>query len=169
MVGVYAGSNRMRVEIIVLGALLCSAATAEPQYWMKKEDPETLHSAIYVSPRCDFTQEKVRQIVDGVLIRSRLKTGDYLRSSPQPGDYFTNHELFGFHVAVECGEGTPATYNATAQFIRHIDDLGRSLLEPYAYGYFGAGESEDVLEVVKEVVEELVTDYLQANFDLTPE
>ena len=94
MVGAYAGSNRMRVAAIALGILLCSAATAEPQPWMKKENPETLHSYVFVDPICPVSETEVREIVNGILIRSRLR----------PGDYLAGTEELGFTVNIDCLE-----------------------------------------------------------------
>ena len=159
MAGVYAGSNRMRVAIIVLGVLLCSAATAEPQPWMKKENPETLRSVVVVNSECKVSTEDVQKVVDGVLIRSRLKPGDYLNS---PDD-------FGFIVMLDCSQGAQFIIDADVRFVRYIPYLGRNLFETHVYGTYGVGRPEGILETVKGHVEELVTDYLQANFELAPE
>ena len=90
MVWVSAGSNRMRVAIIILGVLLCSAATAEPQPWMKKENPDTLHYIAGVTSECPISELDIRVIVNGILIRSRLR----------PGEYFSSPETLGFWVEI---------------------------------------------------------------------
>ena len=149
----------MKIATLALGILLCSAAIAEPQPWMKKENPDTLHSSVFVSSECAFTEERVRKVVDGVLIRSRLKTGDYI-SGPEP---------FGFVVDVNCMDGTSNAFIINVHFIRFIPELFRNVLESTSYGNFGVGDAEYTLDGVKLSVEELVTDYLQANFDLAPE
>ena len=150
----------MRVVIIVFGVLLCSAAIAEPQPWMKKDNPDTLPGIVFIAPKCGVTTAEIREIVDGILIRSRLR----------PGDYLTGTDGLGFVVKVDCLN--PIEHSASVQidiyFVRNI--LGRILLEAYpAYGSFGVADSEEVNKSIRDGVEDLVTDYLQANFDLTPE
>ena len=62
----------MRVAIIVLGVLLCSAANAEPQSWMKSDDPDTLRYMVDVDS-CPISKAALDELVTGILIRSRLK------------------------------------------------------------------------------------------------
>ena len=151
----------MRVAIIVLGVLLCSAATAEPQPWMKKENPETLHSIVMVDTECPVSQTEVKEIVNGVLIRSRLRTGD-----------LTDADEFGFVVEIGCIKPktitTTLTYKIDVDFIRWV--FNRPFLEALpSYGEFGRGDKADIANGTQATVERLVTDYLQANFDLAPE
>ena len=164
---VYAGSHRMRVAITVLGILLCSAATAGPRYWMKKENPEELLSSVYVDDRCAISEEQVREVVDGVVIRSRLKTGDYriaevasiLRGNLGPSSL----KPFGFEVTIDCLQTPPSLFDANVKFVRRFPELNRSLYESAIYSHYGIGSSESILASVKGLVEQLVTDYLQAN------
>ena len=149
----------MRVAIVVLGVLLCSAATADPQPWMKKENPETLSAVVAVGIECPFTETEAKEVVHGVLIRSRLR----------PRDWSTETLFIG--VAVDCLETTNSglfIYDADVSFFRW--EFSRMLEEVTGdYSNFGIGRRADILGSIRESVEGLVTDYLQANFDLAPE
>ena len=160
MVGVYAGRNRMRVAIIVLGVLLCSAATAEPKPWIRKEHPDTLYFTQFVHPDCPVSEAKLREEVNGVLIRSRIR----------PGDYYTSTEELGFYLLLNCWEEQKplVIFGLNVFFIRWLD--GRPLIEFHPmYGMIGRGNEESIKEAIRGQTERLVTDYLQANFNLAPE
>ena len=152
----------MKIATLALGILLCSAAIAEPQPWMKKENPDTLHFNAFAEPDCPFSNAELTDLVNGVLVRSRLR----------PGDYFDSEEVFGFSVVVGCLEKEPGSqffiYNIDISFIRYL--LGRNFTEIWPiYGGFGQGIPDSIKGQVKASVESLITDYLQANFDLAPE
>ena len=151
----------MRVAIIILGVLLSSAATAEPQPWLKKENPETLHFALIVDQDCPSSSSEIKAIANGVLIRSRLRPGDYLESE----------ELFGFFVLIVCdrivSQNNRYAYMTEVRFIRHLGN--RNILEFANYGSFGIGDRVAIETSIRGSIENLVMDYLQANFDLTPE
>jgi hypothetical protein len=152
----------MKIATLALGILLCSAAIAEPQPWMKKENPETLSTLVIVGSACPFSQSEVQEVVNGVLIRSRLR----------PGYYATDTDWLGFVVKFNCkkiaGLSEQVIFNLDVNFIRFYQ--ARTLVEPVPnYGILGNGTRDFILEATRGPVEELVTDYLQANFDLAPE
>jgi hypothetical protein len=149
----------MRTGILILGVLLCSAATAEPQPWMKSSDSESLRYVVVVNPDCPVSEAELRSTIDGLLIRSRLR----------PGDFRQNPYFLGFYVGIECmhHEGRLFVYSIDTSFIRLA--WSRFLLETPTYGTLGLGSKVEISNDVRSSVERLVTDYLQANFDLTPE
>ena len=120
----------MRTAIIILGVLICSAATADPRPWMKKENSETLHALIFVDDDCPLSKTEAKEIVEGVLIRSRLR----------PGMFPMSLDTLGFLVAIECVKLNSDLY------IYYIDTnffllaFGRILQEPFPdYGRLGQG------------------------------
>ena len=150
----------MRVAIIFFGAFLCSAANGEPQSWMQKDNPETLHFSAFISSECPISEAEIEAVINGVLIRSRLRPGEYL-SSP---------ETSGSYVKIDCMDRTSElfVFTVSVNFIRYA--FGRIVADIYPdYGSFGVGEKSDMADSVRDAVERLVTDYLQANFDLAPE
>ena len=161
MVGVYAGSHRMKAVIIALGVLFCSAATAEPRPWMKKENPETLHFVTVVQG-CPHSDAEVRKIINGVLIRSRLRPGALGTSSEEP---------FGFALELSClatEDSDSFFYSLELRFMRlFIDRI--SLKAVPVYRQLGRGYRGAIEDRIRGGVEDLLADYLQANFDLTPE
>ena len=181
MVGVYAGSNRMRVAVIVLGVLLCSATNAEPQSWMKSDDPDTLRYMVDVDS-CPISKAALDELVTGILIRSRLKPKLFLDmqilekgTTEERVKFFQffQQEHLGFQVFLQCGKMDDRLgsfiYQLDVHFLRYLPEQGRPFYEVPPYGGFGVMNEADIKAEVKERVESLVTDYLKANFDLTSE
>jgi hypothetical protein len=168
----------MRVAIIVLGVLLCSSANGEPQSWMKSDDPDTLRYMADVKS-CPISEAALDELVKGILIRSRLKPQLFFdmeklekASQEEQAKYF-QQERFGFSVYLKCTEliGRPdrIVFDLDVSFVRWLPIRGRLFSERLPYGSFGVTDEDRLKANVKEAVERLVTDYLKANFALTPE
>jgi len=134
--------------------LLSGVASADPEPWMKRENPNELAVSTGADDECGFSDRKLRETVDGVLIRSRIKP---LGLSESPG-------WFVLMVNVDCAQ---EVFRITIDFADEIDsDLTRLGLIGYgSYGVY-AGESDYLLRAVTRRVELAITDYLKANFDL---
>lgn len=153
----------MRITVIAVGVLLCSAATAEPHPWMKKETPETLHALVVVEEDlCPISTEEVKAISDAVISSAGLRPA-------RSGLEIINQTVF-FAVTVNCkavGDGGHYAFAVEIQFARKTFD--RVLLEYYPrYGALGLAEVEGLREFLTLGVSNLLVDYIKANFDLTP-
>ena len=141
----------MRITVFAATVfLLAGNVLAEPQLWMKKENPNELAVLVSDNPYCPDTQQGYADIVTGVLTRSRISLAlvgsDVLLS-----------------VSVQCGG--PA-YSIDVHFGRWLEG-GTVILFAAGYSSVGIYSNATYLRtVLRETVEEAITDYLQANFDL---
>jgi len=137
--------------------LLTTTALAEPQEWMKKENPNELGVVVGADPKCG--PPGLESLVHGVLTRSRIR----------PVSVSDTPELY-LSVAVACFEISTqeGLYSYTTKI--HFGTRGvQSVFMLYGfpdYGAVGVGGSDFIGNAVKSSVEEAITDYLHANFDL---
>lgn len=147
-------------RLTALLLLLPVLVSADPQPWMKKTNPNELYSWVRVGSTCSTTSEKLERIVHGVLVRSRIK----------PTTDFGELILL---VDVQCGSkavGIGSTFTVYADFVRKVevgDELytARMGLLPFNGG-FGIENESGIESYVRLIVEDVITDYLKANFDL---
>ena len=137
--------------------LLAGNVLADPQPWMKKENPEEL--GVWVSQDPDCPTFDLESLVHGVIIRSRIRPVSILET---PVLYLT--------VVVACiprdGQSDSYVFDVDVNFgVRYGQSTHMHYQSP-SYGIFGQGTSDYLQQSVKESVEMAITDYLQANFDL---
>ena len=150
---------------VVLGALSLSAiGWAEPKWWMKKEDPNSIYLSYAQGDACPGAYEDV---VSGALVRARMKR--------QP--HWMAGELV-LTVGVSClkdDQDALVVYAITVKFGRFVinrqddSDFDLALYDftPYdVFGFVGKNHWEKIRGYVRDAVEEALTDYLKANFDL---
>jgi hypothetical protein len=155
--------NISKLKKVLLASILlllssAIAAQEEPDWFLqaiKSDTPGDLAHYIYVSEECSFTEERVKSIVEGVFIRSRIKPIDNFGDKP-----------IHLEIAVECLplEGTNPIYSFSVFFSRY--NPRPSIYYAYNFGTFGIGEIDDALQSIKGSVEEAITAYIKANFDL---
>ena len=65
-------------KIILFCSLLTISfsAMSEPQYWMKKDDPNSLGLFITVHKDCPFKERDLRKIAESEFLRARIKPTD---------------------------------------------------------------------------------------------
>lgn len=138
--------------------LAYGVACADSPLWMKKDNPETLHTYVRSMAPCPITTDELAQLTNGVLIRSRIK----------PGDYIHGGQDFGIYLVLDCDRAdSPEQYLYTFQlhFVRNVED--RDMLEEKRYGGYGVGRHHSITRHVQRQMETIVTHYLQANFNLS--
>lgn len=149
---------------LILSALLLvvnSYSFAEPQLWMKQENPDELGTFTSVlSSDCSITREELKQTVEGEFLRARIK----------PISSTSLHltvELVCINV--KSGSGSPL---GTAMSYRV--DFGTMIdgsFVNYDSGSYGnlmvAGKNgkQYQLDSVRNAVSEALTDYLKANYE----
>ena len=140
---------------------------------LKKYDPDVLYFATHVYDDCPGTEESYEEIVEGELLRARIK----------PQESWDYHELF-LQVLVVCNEDRKSsvrmiTYTLYVDFAKRyrvIDPdpdefdsyevrlgLGYSGTG-YRRGYGNAEVERGIQTVLREYVSAALTDYLRANF-----
>lgn len=155
--------------LIVAGGMVgedVQAQTKKPLQHLKKENPNELYTSDIQSNDCVGSSESV---LDAELTQSRIKRA--------PG--WRYDELY-LEVYVSCLKddlGRGLTFNVFVAFgktIRAEDDAEPSWVrlyyEPFAYSTLALtgndGAAQYIRGVVRDKVEEALTDYLKANFDL---
>ena len=154
-------------QLTALLRLLPIIASADTSEWLKKENPNELRVITLISTTCPSTEKEYRDIAEGVLVRSRIKPLE------MPG----MHELALYvHLACIDSGNDNLPISLTVHFGKAIrDEHGTTLktaLSPKYFRYFDQTGSTgvDVIEAqLREAVENAVTDYLEANFDLGKE
>ena len=146
-------------RLALIALLLPSIVMAEALTWLEKDNPNELWF-LAVSTNCPVTDEALNYLVQGVLIRSRIK------SAP---NWATN----GLHLAVflDCFEDTSDSgrhvFDLDIQFRRFIE-RNDDYVWVYAatlvnYGTFGLARAEIIEQSVNKRVENAIADYLESN------
>lgn len=138
--------------------LLACNVLADPQPWMKQDNPNELPLAFGITDTCRASEETYKDIVRGVLIRSRIKQGD--------SDVTRLHLI----VDVSCGQlvGTSDSefaFRLGIYFGIRTEDGDFTVHYP-GYGVYGIESELGLQDALKDSSEDAITDYLQANFDL---
>ena len=125
---------------------------------IKVDTPNQLAYFVEMSKACPFTNETLQNIVDGVLIRSRIK--------PLKDDIFVSGRIY-LSLEVSCvrlKSGGNPPFSIRVNFARY---------EPYPaiiidkdFGTTGIGPADFIKQTFKETVENAVTAHIKANFNL---
>ena len=144
-------------------ALLSASSHAEvlPEWFykaIKVETPNQLSYYVTSSVACPFTTEALSEIVDGVLIRSRIK--------PLKNNFFISKKIY-LNLSVECLQLKSVNnlvFNIRANFARYSPKP--AIIFDHGFGTIGIGGQEYIKRTFKESVENAVTAHVKANFDL---
>ena len=152
------------MRIIVAIVLLFGAghSVADPQPWMKKENPNELAIFVNWDSECPFTKDEMQTAVEGVLTRSRIN----------PSDNWLDDPVF-LNVTMHCIDD-PNTewyiYETDVDYVvSHISGRFEHTMVFYDYGAYhaiGIATKGPIFDTIKELTKEAVTDYVKANFDL---
>jgi len=143
----------------VLGTLsimpYASAQTLAFKDPLVREKPNQLATAVYVSDNCLIAAAEVEDIVNGVLVGSRIR----------PINFFEAPGFFYLEISVDCLKATDA-FSAAINFRDVIDHTAVRLGEDF--GGFGTHENDKqfLLDRIKTGVDAAVGAYLKANPDL---
>lgn len=141
---------------------------------LKRENPDQLKVFYDQYGECPFTKESITSMIDGLLVRSRLKPATST-------EWFSDSTHFSLDVNLSCGDSDdnpPQLFKISTRFSEKATlqkPLG--LLKVYmdhtpSYDVWGTynrdrEKSERFLRnAIRESVEDALTDYLKANFDL---
>jgi hypothetical protein len=147
-------------KLIALLLLLPILASADPEPWMKKEDPDELFVGYRIDDHCELTRESIKKIVEGVLVRSRIK----------PVGKAT---YMGLLIDFQCGtkdDDGRALFTLSVDFLRttevEAEYYWARMDEVATHESFGRMNSRELEAEIKFGAEVAITDYLKANFDL---
>jgi len=145
-------------------------ALTEPKEWMKKENPKELRAILDLAgqstSRCPSRHQHYQEVVDAVLVGSGVEPASesgpnndfYIvvqlicqDLAPQPDYSFTLTTHFGRVVGTEVGG---------------VVGLEAMLFADRQKTATGVGSDDDIVSALRNITEEVVADYVQANFDL---
>jgi len=127
---------------------------------LKSNTPDTLGYYISVSEKCEFSEEDIEQIVQGVFIRSRIK--------PSATDWISLPEFY-LSAVVQCVplKNNNPVINFDVKWDLSYRDLPNGTLylsRDKNYGSLGIGPKEYLSTSIKNAIERAITDYVKANF-----
>ena len=122
----------------------------------KKDNPNELAYYAGSDDDCPIDDERVRDIVEGVLVRSRIK--------PLGGTEWTSAPLY-LSVMLNCMklEGNNPIFTMRIAFGKLIPI---PILYDHSFGYFGTRPKDFIESRLKDRVENAITAYIKVNFDL---
>jgi len=153
----------MKYLLLIL-LTLSTAAQAELEEWYKKAikvpNPNELPLLTATSGCESSIKEDFRSVVEGVLVRSRIKP-------LQIAEHFTKPEKYpiNLNAAVSCVADLELyTFLIAVSFGRINLEEGVNFIVPY--GSIGRNETAVIKNEVKKSIERAITDYVKVNFDL---
>lgn len=150
----------MRQFISILLIFFCTSTLAEPRDWMKQKNADQL--GLFVSANsCPFTDSELQRSIEGEYLRARIKA--------------TNNTNFNITLTALCldarntnGTLIGKTLYYEIRFGTKIPDGDYVLYETPNYGSLNTlgknSRPSDFISLMKNSVENAITDYLQANF-----
>lgn len=165
----------LRPALLLAAAMLCpallaTAAGAEPQPWMKRDDFETLSFYVDVDDEnCPFTVDEIEAVVKGEALRARI-VPVILGKSPESFNW-------QFHIGITATclrvreknwAGDPSGY-AMSQHIHFgtfwADAVPMLYRSPSIYGIASADMDGKgyLIDSIRKAVADLLTHYLEAN------
>ena len=147
------------IKLAVVLLLIPVLASAEPEPWMKKDDPNELFVNYDVASACPFSVERVQKTIDDVLVRSQIKPID----EPQ-------HLNLTLDIQCRVLSGEKYSTMLTADFYRvvKVDEevyWARMGASRHA-GRIGMGGDDAIVDAIQNLLEDVIADYLRVNFDL---
>ncbi len=166
----------LRPALLLAAAMLCpallaTAAGAEPQPWMKRDDFETLSFSVDVDDDCPFTADEIEAAVKSEALRARIVPVIFGKSP----EWFN----WQFHM------GIAATCLRVGEKNWAGDPLGYAMSRDIHFGTFrtdgvfmlyqfpngsgiaiasaGMDGKDYLIDSIRESVADLLTDYLEAN------
>ena len=148
--------------LVALTALVAASGAEASQHWLEKKKPEELFAYIDTND-CPVTLEELTGIVQGLLIRSRIK----------PLTKWVSGDI-ALYVTVDCvGSGEESwVFDLNVMLARFeqskSSDAVISFRHEDQFGSYGTGGKELISSRVTEATDKAIIKYLGANFDLEP-
>ena len=134
--------------------LLSGAASADPEPWMEKEDPDDLTLIVRIASECPDDQDAYIELVQRIFMLSRLNP--------------TASDGLGLYADLQCfslPDPERYVFIADVSFVQR-DGSSTMSFEDQEYLAYGLGGPEEIRVQLREQTELAITDYLKANFDL---
>ena len=153
-------AKKLLLTIALMAVMSMSFASEMPEWLplaIKSPTPNQLAYWVAVAQDCEITKDEAISLVDGVLIRGRIK--------PLSQSLGSEASLY-LNIVIDCmpGESRNPIYVININFARWTSHP--PILFDWPYGTFGIGPKEFSSQHLKEQVEDAVTDFIKVNFDL---
>jgi len=124
-------------------------ASADPQPWMKRQNPNTLGLYTQVHPTC--IQFDIADLVRGVLSRHHMTPVSLLETA----------DLW-LDVQLHCIDNATAVRSFLLRIEFHTIDHGPEMSYSTGYGGFGRSDVDGIRLYLRDQVETAINDYLEA-------
>ena len=129
------------------------------------DNPDVVHYSSFSDIDCSVEYSEIEKIIKDELIRSRIKPIHWL-DRPEGSD-----GLIVLDVELNCLErdGLNPIFRIDVYFALYWFEDGAytgTLLIDWDFGRFGVGDGDYILRSVEDSVEDAITAYVKANFDL---
>jgi hypothetical protein len=135
-------------------------AHADPQPWMKQEDPNSLGLYVTVNTDCLFTEQELTEVAEGEFLRSRIKATRSL-------DLNLTINIICMKVTSKNSSSLGSTVHYEIRYGTLLSD-GNVLYEIPNYGSMLVGDDSSkqfFIGAIRESITKAITDYLKANFE----
>lgn len=132
---------------------------------LHKTNPNELFVDVGYGSDCKLPEEAIKNMIDGILTRSRVKR----LTSAEWLDVNLDFDQLHMNVFINCDGHIFSNDVRFADLVQRPSITSVRLMLHYRpYGGYGIynGDTEYLMDSVKESVERALTDYLKANFDL---
>lgn len=150
------------IALIIVLTLMPALANSEPQPWMKKAEPTKFHIMVLANSVCASVHDELQEMADNALVRARIEND--LFSTP------------GMRAMVLCMENP----SGSGSFFVHMrfefsslapeDEFGNRYPVRYGPGPMQEtifyGGRQKILEKFRDQLEQVMSDYVKANFEL---
>jgi len=150
-----------RLIIILCLLPIAAIASADSQPWLKKENPNELFAVTVSTEHCPISVVDLDELVNGVLVRARIK---------KKSAWAENELLLSVEIGCKLLSDSMWAFRYDVFYSRFSLDTSGNLIETTAidgkhYG-IGTKDEDGMRSAIRELVEDAITDYLKANFDL---
>jgi hypothetical protein len=156
------GKKILCVILILFGLVGASSYAGEENPWFYrhiiKDDSDSL-SYVYSHGKCPATKGQIENDIEGLLVRSRIK----------PINGWVSNAIF-LNVDANCAKlgknSLNYDYSIRTRFCKFNSINSEYWCLDLSNVRYGVGKQKDIRNIIEESVEEFLTEYIKANFNL---
>ncbi len=167
----------------ILTLLLLTPSIAISQTWLAADNPNEIFTYLELNSMCPDDRAEYERLVEGVLVRSRLKT--FISEFPvvqiiddngeSTGDWAMHNWVMNekpfLYLELSCGAKDSESYhlsiNGRFAYVKYPNIV--LLFDTLSTSLHGRQNADGIKDAFRKCVEDLLTFYLKANFNLGEE
>ncbi len=150
---------RNQFTILVMLLVHPVLATADPEPWMRKQNPKELAIIVYTMFDCPFSKDEISAVTDDVLGASGIEK--IVPDETDPNDFPA------LSIVAKCAEIPGGyIYDYDIDFIAISRSHGVIRLGSRGYGSYGQGRAETTRNALRRYIEGAVASFVAANNDV---